>query len=73
MIGESPSPPLYTSDGAEVTVSLSHYERDGPMVHVAGKIHGMLALQVQLDEPPSAEEGMEIDVEFEVEAQKVEF
>ena len=43
------------------------------MVHVAGKIHGMLALQVQLDEPPSAEEGIVIDVEFEVEAQKVEF
>lgn len=72
-IGASVSPPLYTSEGAEVTVTLTHYERDRGRIHVAGRIEGQLALQLQLEEPPSQEESIHIGVEFDVEAQKIEF
>ncbi len=72
-LGPSASPPLYTSEGGEMAVTLTHYERTSQMVYVSGTIHGVLALQVQLDEPPSLEEGIEVDVEFDVEAQKIEF
>lgn len=73
LIGHSPMPPLYTSENAKVTVSLTHYERDSQTVQVAGRVQGEMALQVQLDAPPSLEEGIDIDVMFEVQAQKVEF
>lgn len=72
-LGDSTSPPLYTSEGGDVEVTLTHYERTSQRVHVAGKIQGVLALQIQLDEPPSQEETIEIDVAFDVEAQKIEF
>ncbi len=72
-IGASIAPPLFTSEGGEVVVTLTHYERTSQTVHVAGKIEGELLLQVELGEPPSQEEGIEIDVAFDVEAQKVEF
>lgn len=73
LIGDTPLPPLYTSENAQVTVSLTHYERDRQTVHIAGSIQGVMALQVQLDAPPSLEEGIDIDVLFDVQAQKVEF
>lgn len=73
LLGDTPLPPLYTSGDAQVTVSLTHYERDSQTVHVTGRIQGVLALQVQLDAPPSLEEGIDIDVMFDVQAQKVEF
>ncbi|MGP9687045.1 hypothetical protein [Halomonas sp. AOP25-F1-15] len=73
LIGTSTSPPLYTSDGGDVTVSLTHYERDGQAVHVAGTIQGMLALQVQLGDAPDPNESIDIDVTFDIEAQKIEF
>jgi hypothetical protein len=72
-IGSAISPPLFTSEGGEVAVTLTQYERSSQTVHVAGKIEGVLLLQVELGEPPSQEEGIEIDVAFDVEAQKVEF
>lgn len=73
LIGDTPLPPLYTSEDAQVTVSLTHYERDRQTVHIAGSIQGVMALQVQLDAPPSLEEGIDIDVLFDVQAQKVKF
>ena len=72
-LGDSTSPPLYTSEGGDVEVTLTHYGRASQRVHVAGKIQGVLALQIQLDEPPSQEETIEIDVAFDVKAQKIEF
>ncbi|WP_386078113.1 hypothetical protein ACFIOZ_12515 [Vreelandella sp. F11] len=72
-IGTSVSPPLFTSEGGDVAVTLTHYERTSQAVHVAGKIEGLMALQVALGEPASLEEGIEIDVAFDVEAQKIEF
>lgn len=72
-IGASIAPPLFTSEGGEVAIMLTHYERTSQTVRVAGKIKGELALQVELGELPSKEEGIEIDVAFDVEAQKIEF
>ncbi|MEA2119301.1 hypothetical protein [Halovibrio sp. HP20-50] len=72
-IGASISPPLFTSEGGNVAVTLTDYERTNHMIHVAGKIEGLLALQIELGEPPSQEEGIEIDVSFDVEAQKIEY
>jgi hypothetical protein len=72
-LGDTTSPPLYTSERGDVTVTLTRVERSSRRVHVAGKIQGLLALQVELGEPPSREEGIEIDVVFDVEAQKIEF
>ncbi|EHJ92033.1 hypothetical protein [Vreelandella boliviensis] len=72
-IATSISPPLFTSEGGEVAVTLTQYERTSQTVRVAGKIEGVLGLQVELGEPPSQEEGIEIDVAFDVEAQKIEF
>ncbi|MBT2772487.1 hypothetical protein J7J47_09600 [Halomonas sp. ISL-60] len=72
-IGSSISPPLFTSEGGEVVITLTRYERSSQIVHVAGKITGILALQIELGEPPSLDEGIEIDVAFDVEAQKIEF
>ncbi len=72
-LGESLSPPLYTSEGGQVTVTLEHFERTSQWVRVAGSIKGMLALQAQLGEPPAKEEGIEINVAFDVKAQKIEF
>ncbi|MGP9766825.1 hypothetical protein ACT3UM_13965 [Halomonas sp. AOP13-D3-9] len=72
-IGASIAPPLYTSEGGEVSVTLTRYERTSQTVHVAGKIEGILALQIELGESPSQAEGIEIDVAFDVEAQKIEF
>jgi hypothetical protein len=72
-LGDTPSPPLYTSEAGDVEVNLSHYERVNHRVYVAGSIKGALALQVQLGEPPHQEETIAVDVTFDVEAQKVEF
>lgn len=72
-LGESLSPPLYTSEGGQVTVTLEHFERTSQWVRVAGSIKGMLALQARLGEPPAKEEGIEINVAFDVKAQKIEF
>ncbi|CEP35802.1 MULTISPECIES: hypothetical protein [Halomonadaceae] len=72
-IGASIVPPLYTSEGGEVAITLTRYERTSQTVHVAGRIEGILALQIELGEPSNQAEGIEIDVAFDVEAQKVEF
>ncbi|MDQ7729883.1 hypothetical protein [Halomonas sp. SpR8] len=72
-IGATIAPPLYTSEGGKVAVTLTRYERSSQTVHVAGKIEGVLALQIELGEPPSLDEGIEIDVAFDISAQKIEF
>ena len=72
-LGESISPPLYTSEGGGADIRLTHYERTRQRIHVSGQIKGVLALQLTLDEPPSQEESIEINVEFDVKAQQIEF
>lgn len=72
-LGASTSPPLYTSEGGEVDITLTHYERASQWILLSGRIEGVLALQVELGQSPSPEENIEIDVEFDVKAQKIEF
>lgn len=73
LIGHSALPPVYTSEAAEITLTLEAFEVRGPVARVAGRVVGTLALQRVLGEPPSLEEGIAIDVRFETEAERVEF
>lgn len=73
LISSAAMPPLYTSKESEVTVTLSHFEQQGRIAHIAGRIEGNLALQEALGEPPNPAESVSIDVQFEIEAHKVEF
>ncbi|WP_249975389.1 hypothetical protein [Vreelandella olivaria] len=73
LISSTAIPPLYTSDGGDVTVSLSHIERNGPLIHIMGRIEGDLVLQEKLGAAPNPEEGISLDIQFDVEARKVEF
>lgn len=73
LIGYSPQPPLHTSEAGDIRVSVIRYERDARTVRVAGTVQGVLALQVEVNTPPSIEEGIEVDVQFNVEARKIEF
>lgn len=73
LIGNTAMPPLYTSEGGSVTVTLERFEQQGSQVHVAGHIQGVMALQSDLDATPSQDEGIDINVQFDVEAYRVEF
>lgn len=73
LIGNTAMPPLYTSEGGNVTVTLERFEQQGSQVHVAGHIQGVMALQDGLDAAPSQEDGIDIDVQFDVEAYRIEF
>ena len=72
-MGETAMPPLYTSEGGDITVTLSHVEQTGRDLHVVGHIEGQLALQHTLESTPSASEGVPLSVRFDITAQKVEF
>lgn len=73
LIGDTPLPPLYTSENSEVMVTLLQVEHHRQTVHVTGSIQGVLALQVAMAEPPDREEGISINVRFDVIAKKIEF
>ncbi|WP_404377471.1 hypothetical protein [Vreelandella aquamarina] len=73
LIGETAMPPLYTSEGGDISVVLSYIEREGRLLHVAGQVEGQLALQHTLDSPPVADEGVALSVRFDITAQKVAF
>ncbi|GGC97122.1 hypothetical protein GCM10011382_29520 [Vreelandella lutescens] len=73
LMGETTMPPLYTSEGGNVLVTLSHVKQAGRDLHVVGQIEGQLALQHTLESSPSALEGVPLSVHFDITAQKVEF
>lgn len=73
LIGNTTMPPLYTSEGGNVTVMLERFEQQGSQIHVTGHIQGVMALQGDLDAAPSQEDGIDIDIQFDVEAYRVEF
>lgn len=73
LINGTTVPPLYTSEGGDVTVTLSHFERDGPQVHIVGRVEGSLALQTQLGSAPEPRQNISVDVNFDVKARKVAF
>lgn len=73
LISNTAIPPLYTSTGGTLDVSVNQIERNGPVVHIRGQIEGDLMLQEALGSAPSSDEGIGLDVQFDVEARKVEF
>lgn len=73
LIGNTAMPPLYTSEGGSVTVTLAHFEQQGSQIHVTGHIQGAMALQSDLDALPSQDEGIDINVQFDVDAYRVAF
>lgn len=73
LIGPTAIPPLYTSEGGDIDVSLNHVEQLGRELHLQGEIQGVLALQHDAETPPSISEGIDIRVNFELVAQRVEF
>jgi hypothetical protein len=73
LIGTTAMPPVYTSEGANVELTLDTFSVEGNIARVAGRVDGTLALQESLGQPPSLEEGIDIAVEFEIEAIRIEF
>ncbi len=73
LIGHTAMPPLYTSEGGSVDVTLNHGEQQGRELHLKGEIQGVLALQRDANTPPNTSEGIDIHVHFELVAQRVEF
>lgn len=72
-IGASVMPPVFTSDNAEVRLALHAFEVEGSKAHVAGRVEGVLALQQALGEEASLEEGIDIAVEFDANASRIEY
>ncbi|MCG6657936.1 hypothetical protein HOP52_09230 [Halomonas campisalis] len=73
LISTTAMPPVYTSEDADVRLRLESFSVEGNVAHVAGRVDGTLALQESLGEPPSLEEGIEVAVEFDIEALQIEF
>ncbi|WP_346798614.1 hypothetical protein R5M92_06070 [Halomonas sp. Bachu 37] len=73
LIGGSAMPPLFTSEGADVTLTLDSLHREGRTIRVMGRVEGWLALQERLGTMPNMEEAIEIDVTFDIKASKIEF
>ncbi|RDB43260.1 hypothetical protein DU490_08825 [Halomonas sp. DQ26W] len=73
LIGTSVMPPVYTSEGADVRLTLDTFSVEGSVARVAGSVKGTLALQDALGEEPNLEEGIDIDVAFDVTAARIEY
>ncbi|RUR30585.1 hypothetical protein [Vreelandella nanhaiensis] len=73
LIGSAATPPFYTSEGGSVAVSISHFEQQGRLLHVAGRIKGSMALQNSVEAAQGPDEEIAIDVHFDVEAYRAEF
>lgn len=72
LIGSAATPPFYTSEGGNVSVSLSHFEQHGRRIQVAGQIQGSLTLHNSLEAEQNPDEEIAIDVRFDVEAYPAE-
>lgn len=72
-IGTTAMPPVFTSDGAEIRLILETLSLEGARAHVAGRLEGSLALQKALGEDATLEEGVEIAVEFDAHATRIEY
>ncbi len=73
LIGTSAMPPVYTSEGADVQLTLVKFAEEGGVARVVGSVKGTLALQEALGEAPNLEEGIEIAVEFDITASRIEY
>ncbi|MCE9683629.1 hypothetical protein [Halomonas alkalisoli] len=73
LIGTSAMPPVYTSEGTDVRLTLDTFAVEGGVARVVGSVKGTLALQEALGEEPNLEEGIEIAVTFDVTASRIEY
>ncbi|RUR40969.1 hypothetical protein ELY25_03760 [Vreelandella populi] len=73
LISSAATPPFYTSEGGSVDVSISHFEQQGRLLHIAGHIQGSMALQNSMDAVQDPDEEIMINVHFDVEAYRAEF
>ena len=72
-ISTTAMPPVFTSEGAAVELTLDTFEVSGSRARVAGSVEGTLALQTELGEDAVMDEGVAIAVEFDVEALRIEY
>lgn len=72
-ISTTAMPPVFTSEGAAVELTLDTFEVSGSQARVAGSVEGTLALQTELGEDAVMDEGVAIAVEFDVEALRIEY
>lgn len=72
-IGATSMPPVFTSENADVRLALETFDVEGGQARVVGRVEGVLALQKALDEEARLEEGVDISVEFDAEASRIEY
>ncbi|WP_043515197.1 hypothetical protein [Halomonas sp. BC04] len=73
LIGTSAMPPVYTSEGADVRLTLDTFAVEGGVARVVGSVKGVLALQEALGDAPNLEEGIDIAVAFDITASRIEY
>ncbi len=72
-IGATSMPPVFTSENADMRLALETFDVEGSQARVAGRVEGVMALQKTLDEEAMLEEGVDISVEFDAEASRIEY
>lgn len=72
-IGATSMPPAFTSENADVHMTLETFDVDGSQARVTGRVEGTLALQKSLDEAATLEEGVDISVDFDAQASRIEY
>lgn len=72
-ISTTAMPPVFTSEGAAVELTLVTFEISGNQARVVGSVEGTLALQAELGKDAVMDEGIAIAVEFDTEALRIEY
>lgn len=72
-VGLSAMPPVYTSEGGAVTLTLDAFAVEGGQARLAGRLDGRLALQHALGAAPDIDEGVDIAIRFDVVASRIEY
>ena len=72
-ISTTAMPPVFTSEGAAVELTLDTFEVSGSQARVAGSVEGTLALQTELGEDAVMDQGVAIAIEFDTEALRIEY
>lgn len=72
-IGATSMPPVFTSENANVHLALEAFDVNGSQARVTGRVKGTLALQKSLDEAATLEEGVDIAVDFDAQASRIEY
>lgn len=72
-ISTTAMPPVFTSEGAAVELTLDTFEVSGNQARVAGSVEGTLALQTKLGKDAVMDEGVAIAVKFDTEAMRIEY